>query len=52
MIIPSVFSSNICFWLVKETSPRDVSFTHQKHMFILTIKIVINMPYSLNPSCP
>ena len=36
-MITIIFLSNIHFWRVKETSQRDVSFTHPNHMLLLTI---------------
>ena len=32
-----LFQSDICFKCVKETSQRDVSFTHPKHMLKYTV---------------
>ena len=32
---------NICFWCVKEKSPSDISFTHQKRMFDRKTLIII-----------
>ena len=36
MIIIIFFLSNMCFVCLKEASPRDVSFTHSKHMLLET----------------
>ena len=44
---------NIPFWCVKEITRGDISFTHQKHMFLWTnIKRFINWTSYLNPVCP
>ena len=46
------FLLNICLWRVKETSQRDVSFKHLKHMiFWQLFDYFINRTYYLNPVC-
>ena len=42
IIIISVLLLDICLWCVKQMSLVEVSFTDQKHMFLLTVIKIVN----------